>query len=148
MTRIFLRHFVFYLEVYNINYTESREVQAAVIERSQSLKEYSQFIHQVQRRKESGIAAEEALKDAIEYCVQHGILCEFLEKHGSEVRNMLYTEWNLEDACEIIREESLARGRQEGIEKAVRVLKGVLPPEVIAERFELPLEDVLRILAV
>ena len=60
----------------------------------------------------------------------------------------------------IIREESLARGRQEGIErglergrqegieKAVRVLKGVLPPEVIAERFELPLEDVLRILAV
>ena len=75
MTRIFLRHFVFYLEVYNINYTESREVQAAVIERSQSLKEYSQFIHQVQRRKESGIAAEEALKDAIEYCVQHGILC-------------------------------------------------------------------------
>ena len=65
---------------------------------------------------------------------------------------MLYTEWNLEDACEIIREESLAkglaRGRQEGIEKAVRVLKGVLPPEVIAERFELPLEDVLRILAV
>ena len=136
------------------------EVQAAVIERSQSLKEYSQFIHQVQRRKESGIAAEEALKDAIEYCVQHGILCEFLEKHGSEVRNMLYTEWNLEDACEIIREESLARGRQEGIErglergrqegieKSVRVLKGVLPPEVIAERFELPLEEVLRILAV
>ena len=77
---------------------------------------------------------------------------------------MLYTEWNLEDACEIIREESLAkglergmkegieqgltRGRQEGIEKSVRVLKGVLLPEVIAERFELPLEDVLRILAV
>lgn len=88
------------------------------------------------------------MKDAIEYRVQHGILCEFLEKHGSEVRNMLYTEWNLEDACEIIREESLACGRQEGIEKAVRVLKGVLPPEVIAERFELPLEDVLRILAV
>ena len=140
------------------------EVQAAVIERSQSPKEYSQFIHQVQRRKESGIAAEAALKDAIEYCVQHGILCEFLEKHGSEVRNMLYTEWNLEDACEVVREESLAkglergmkegieqgltRGRREGIEKAVRVLKGVLPPEVIAERFELPLEDVLRILAV
>lgn len=71
---------------------ESGEVQARVIERSQSLKDYSQFIHQVQRRKESGIAAEEALKDAIEYCVQHGILCEFLEKHGSEVRNMLYTE--------------------------------------------------------
>ena len=28
---------------------------------------------------------------------------------------MLYTEWNLEDACEIIREESLARGRQEAL---------------------------------
>lgn len=140
------------VEVYNINYIENQEVQAAVIERSQSLKEYSQFIRQVQRRKESGIGAEKALKEAIEYCVQHGILCEFLEKHGSEVRNMLYTEWNLEDACEIIREESLAkglkRGRQEGIEKSVRVLKGVLPPEVIAEKFELPLEEVLRILAV
>ena len=68
--------------------------------------------------------------------------------HGSINRSLGQEFFVQSCTCEIIREESLARGRQEGIEQAVRVLKGVLPPEVIAERFELPLEDVLRILAV
>ena len=97
-----------------------------------------------------------------------------MKKHGSEVRNMLYTEWNREDACRVAAEEAreqareqalkegLKRGLKEGIEqgivqgklegeangirKSIRTLKGILSPEVLAEKFQLPLEEVLRIL--
>ena len=63
---------------------------------------------------------------------------------------MLYTEWNMEDACRVAAEEAMERGILKGetigIQKSIRTLKGVLSPEVLAEKFQLPLEDVLRIL--
>ena len=37
----------------------------------------------------------------MEASVREGILTEFIQRHGSEVRNMLYTEFNLEDAREV-----------------------------------------------
>ena len=138
------------VDVYNVNYTENAAVQAALIERSQSLKEYSQFIYQLQLGKRQGQSFEEALIHAIDYCVEHHIMQGFLEKHGSEVRNMLYTEWNMEDACRVAAEEALERGivqgKLEGEADSIRKLKGVLSPEVLAERLQLPLEEVLHIL--
>ncbi len=95
------------VEVYNVNYTEN-VVQAALIERSQSLKEYSQFIYQLQLGKRQGQSFEEVLIHAVDYCVEHHIMQGFLETHGSEVRNMLYTEWNMEDACRVAAEEALS----------------------------------------
>ena len=75
---------------------------------------------------------------------------------------MLYTEWNMEDACRVAAEEAreqareqalkegLKRGLKEGIVQgkleSILMLKGVLSPEVLAEKFQLPLEEVLRIL--
>ena len=134
------------VDVYNVNYTENAAVQTALIERSQNLKEYSQFIYQLQLGKRQGQSFEEALIRAVDYCVEHHIMQGFLEKHGSEVRNMLYTEWNLEDACRVAAEEAREQGEANGIRKSIRTLKGVLSPEVLAEKFQLPLEDVLRIL--
>lgn len=107
------------VEVYNVNYTEHTAVQAALIERSQSLKEYSQFVYQLQQGKREGKFFEEALKDAVDYCIAHGIMCGFLEKHGSEVRNMLYTEWNMEDACRVAKEEAMEQGFAQGLEQGI-----------------------------
>ena len=63
---------------------------------------------------------------------------------------MLYTEWNIEDACRVAGEEAMERGILKGetigIQKSIRTLKDVLSPEVLAEKFQLPLEEVLRIL--
>ena len=36
-----------------------------------------------------------------------------MKKHGSEVRNMLYTEWNMEDACRVAAEEAREQGKLE-----------------------------------
>ena len=154
------------VEVYNVNYTEHAEVQTALIERSQSLKEYSQFVHQLQQSKQKGKSFEEALREAMDYCMERDIMRGFLEKHGSEVWNMLFTEWNWDDAYRIAREEAMEigmehgleegrkqgiaqgieQGKREAIQESIYILKDVVPPDVLTEKFELPLAEVLRIL--
>jgi hypothetical protein len=41
------------------------------------------------------------------------ILVYFLEKHASEVLNMLFTEWNLDDAIAVAKEEAHEESREE-----------------------------------
>jgi len=52
------------------------------------------------------MSREEAIKAAIKTCISRGIFVDFLTKHGSEVENMLLTDWNLKDALEVEREEA------------------------------------------
>jgi len=40
----------------------------------------------------------EAIRRAVVYCCDRDILEGFLEKYGTEVQNVLITEWKLEDA--------------------------------------------------
>jgi hypothetical protein len=48
----------------------------------------------------------EAVEAAIKSCVERNILVYFLEKHASEVLNMLFTEWNWDDAKQVWQEEA------------------------------------------
>jgi predicted transposase/invertase (TIGR01784 family) len=57
---------------------------------------------------------EEAMKAAIKYCIEHGVLSKFLEERSSEVINMLLTEWNWTDATEVWQQEARAEARAEG----------------------------------
>ena len=66
-------------------------------------------------------------------------MTEFLETHGSEVSNLLLEEWNMDEALKDAREE----GRVEAKQELIRALNGVLIPEVIAEKFGLPINYVL-----
>jgi len=69
-------------------------------------------------------------------------MTEFLETHGSEVSNLLLEEWNMDEALKDAREE----GREEAKQELIRALNGVLTPEVIAEKFGLPVNYVLDVL--
>ena len=142
------------VDIYNINYNQSSQL----IQKSKSLKEYSLFVHMVNVGISEGLAFGEAVTKAIRYCIAHDIMGEFLSKHGSEVENMLFTEWNMDEALAVTAEEARAEGEargrvagriegeRSGLEKAVRALDGVLSAEVIAEKFGLPLEYVQEIL--
>ena len=134
------------VDIYNINYNQSSQL----IQKSKSLKEYSLFVHMVNMGISEGLAFGDAVTKAIRYCIAHDIMGEFLSKHGSEVENMLFTEWNMDEALAVTAEEARAAGRIEGersgLEKAVRALDGVLSAEVIAEKLGLPLEYVQEIL--
>jgi len=56
---------------------------------------------------------EEGIKAAIKYCRKHDIMSELLEKNAKEILSMLYTEWNMEDALAVAREEGREKGWKE-----------------------------------
>jgi predicted transposase/invertase (TIGR01784 family) len=95
--------------VLNINEGKNEDI----VNRCKKLAEYSTFIARIHSYFKELENLEEAVKKAIKYCSRHGILKEYLEIHGSEVLNMILTEWNTEDAIAFAKEE----GREEGIEK-------------------------------
>jgi predicted transposase YdaD len=85
---------------------------------------------------------EEAMREAIRWCIAHNILKPFLETHGSEVVNMLMTEWKLEDALVVEREE----GREErGVEIAKNALAEGLPVKVIQKITGLDMETIKQL---
>ena len=94
------------LEVKVLNINEGRNEH--VVNRCRKLAEYSAFMAKARSFTDELGSKEEGIKTAIKFCVKHGILKEFLEKHSGEVLSMLLTEWNTEDCiavrCEEIRE--------------------------------------------
>jgi hypothetical protein len=95
----------------NINFEKNEKF----VQKSRTLWEYSAFVAKVREfEKELGDKGE-ALKQAVRHCRDHDILKEFLEEHGTEVMNMLMTEWNWDDALAVRYEDGIVVGREEGI---------------------------------
>jgi hypothetical protein len=121
--------------IYNIN----RGHNDPIIRRCEKLGGYSTFIAKVREyeaelaggRKPQKLSDEEkekAMTKAIRWCIDQNILKPFLETHGSEVVNMLMSEWKLEDALVVEREEGREEGREETAKNA---LAEGLPVEII-----------------
>ena len=70
------------VQVYNINPGHNGEV----LQRSETLRDYMAFITKTRENEANGMNREEAIDKAIRDCVKEGILAEYLEKYGSEVR--------------------------------------------------------------
>jgi hypothetical protein len=102
------------VKVYNVNEGHNEGIFA----KSGVLEGYAKFIEEARSRMK-GKGRDEALKEAIQYCIDHDILKDFLEEHSSEVINMLFTEWNWDDAKAVWQEEA----RQEATEKILTLVR-------------------------
>lgn len=60
------------------------------------------------------------MRRAMEDCFRQGIMTDFISEHGTEVRNLLFTEFNIEDALEVCGEENYEKGVQDGLQTGVR----------------------------
>jgi hypothetical protein len=105
------------LEVKVININGGRNERIA--RGCKTLAGYSAFVTKAQELGNSGLDKEEAIRKAVVYCREQGILKEFLERHGTEVINMLMTEWKMEDALEVRFSEGWEGGMEKGIEKGI-----------------------------
>jgi DNA-binding transcriptional regulator YhcF (GntR family) len=79
-----------------------------ILNRCETLRMYSEFVEQVKKELRPNMSREElekVLQKVINYCIGKGILKEYLEKHSTEVRNMLYTKWNWKDYVAVQKEE-------------------------------------------
>lgn len=63
----------------------------------------------------SGLSLEKAIKAVIHAGKQGKAMQEFLNNHGNEVENMLFTEWDWDDALKVQREEGIAEGLAKGL---------------------------------
>ncbi len=92
-----------------------------------------------------GVSRDEAIRQAIKSSLDAGIMVDFIKEHGSEVENMLFTEFNVDDALEVRYEEGVEEGMEKGLAKGeymkliqlvLRKLKKEKSPAEIAEELE------------
>jgi len=100
-------------KVYNINKGRNDDI----VSKSPTLSGYSELVAEVNKNCKTMELAD-AIVAAIKTCVSKGILLSFLESHASEVLNMLFTEWNLEDAIAVAKEEAWEDAWEKAEEKA------------------------------
>jgi len=98
------------VRVVNINPNGNKEL----LKKSKTLNDYTAFVERVRHNRSVGIELRDAISEAIKWGVEEGILMGFLQLYGSEVQNMLFTEFNIDIAKEVWQEESRAEGRTEG----------------------------------
>jgi predicted transposase/invertase (TIGR01784 family) len=103
------------VSVYNINDGHN----AKILKKSKSLQDYAFLVARVKESIANGISLDKAGTEAVKYCIKHDIMAEYLLKNGSEVENMLFTEFNMDDAKEIWYEEGMEDGIEKGIEQGI-----------------------------
>ena len=94
----------------NINYGHNCEL----MDRCHVLEEYVQFVEVSRQYMADGLAVKEALEQAIQYCMEHGILYETLRDYRAEVLGMLLEEFDVDKYERTIRKE----GMEEGVERS------------------------------
>jgi len=125
------------VSVVNINKGRNEDI----LERCEVLRDYAAFIGEVRAHQQAGLTLQDSITSAIDICIGKGILAEYLKSNSSEVRNMIFTEFNLEEAKEVwLEEERLKMAREmfmEGIslEKIVRISS--LPLDTLKEKLQL-----------
>ena len=134
------------VKVININLP----VNHKLLKQCRPLYEYSWFIQHIKDYMAQEKNLDKALKKTIEDCEREGIMVDFVRKHGSEAVNMLFTQWNLEDALEVRYEEGLEDGEEKGkMLKLIQLVKQKLQKgkslEQIADEVEESIDLVEKI---
>ena len=101
------------VEVININHGQNEEF----LKSCKIINEYSWFVFYVRKfyekdKKHKG----ESFRKAIEYCIEHDILKEYLEANMSEVCNFLIAEYDYDTDVAVQRDEAYKVGVEAGIE--------------------------------
>ena len=100
-----------FVKVININLPAGH----TILQQCRPLYEYSWFIQRVREHLQEGCERDFAITLAIKDCEEAGIFAEFVREHGTEAVNMLFTQFNMEDALEVRYEEGFEDGEQQGL---------------------------------
>ena len=123
----------------NINEGHNRNL----MEQCHTLREYAQYVAKVReyaRNNELDIAVEQAVNE----CIQKGILAEFLRKYKSEVIAMSIFEYDKEEEEKKLRKAEYEAGKEAGIREGIKTMLDMekYSLEEIAEVFHVSVEEV------
>lgn len=106
----------------NINCGHNR----LLMEKCRVLKEYAEFVAMTRVYMHERRNKEEALAEAVDYCIENGILKEFLIKNRAEVLGMLLEEFDVKKYERTLRGEGREEGRKEGREEGIQLTVEIL----------------------
>ena len=105
---------------FNINYG----LNHPLLDKCRYLKDYSTLVGKVKEGFVNGLSLHDSIIQAVNFCVDHNIMKQFLLDNEREVFNMLALQWKLEDAQKAWFLEGRDEGIDIGIEKvALNMLK-------------------------
>lgn len=122
------------LKVLTLNINEGHNSQ--LLEQCQILREYAQYVAKV--REYAGTTdLDTAVEQAVNDCIQNGILAEFLRKNKSEVIAMSIFEYDKEEEERKLRKAEYEAGREAGLKEGIQeivqnMLRAGETPEKIA----------------
>ena len=79
---------------FNINYGSEQPI----LDKCHYLKEYSILVGKVKKGLASGLSLRNSIIRAVNYCIDHDVMKQFLLENQKEVFNMLALQWNINDA--------------------------------------------------
>lgn len=94
----------------NVNYGHNQEIMSQCLK----LYEYAYLIDQIRKLLAKGKQLKAAVDCAVQHCIEHGILADFLRKHRAEVTNVILTEYDHERHIKNEKQNSYLEGRKEG----------------------------------
>ena len=117
--------------VYNINRGNNEELMDAC----QTLREYALYVERVRiYAKQMPLA--EAVEKAVDYCIEAGILTEFLRRNRAEAIKVSIYEYDEELHFRTLKEEGREEGREEGFEQGVNLLNQLNSILIEADRLD------------
>ncbi len=126
------------VHVINVNY----EKGARILERCQTLKEYSLFIHKVRLLCDEYDDLDSAIEAGITECIRDGVLTDFLKKNRGEIMSFLHVQLSQEEREEIREQDGFIKGRQEGIKEGI--IEGIIETAKKMKAIGIPLEQIIE----
>lgn len=106
------------------------------------LKEYAEFTERVREEMTKVLSLEEAVENAVDYCIRNDILAEFLSVHRAEVCEVILSEYNEELHIASEKEISWEEGKKEGIKEGLKEGIKALIMENLEE--QIPKEQIIQ----
>lgn len=121
---------------FNINYG----LPQPLLKNCRYLNDYSTLVGKVKEGIRLGLSRRDAISCAVKFCLDKGIMGNYLIEHAEEVFNMLALEWNMDDALQARFEEGRNEGRDEERESvAIKMLRKGKSIEEVQEFTDLPI---------
>ena len=111
------------------------------------LSDYSTLVGKVKEGIRLGLTRRDAIRRAVQFCLDNNIMRDYLLRHSEEVFDMLALEWNLNDALQARFEEGYEDGHNKGINAgiesvALNMLRSGMTVETIQEFTRLSFERI------
>ncbi len=97
----------------NINYGHNKKL----MDSCRNLFEYAFLIEEIRKNLRLGTPLASAVDQAVEICINEGILKTFLLRHRAEVKNVILEEFDWKKQIQLERKESYGEGLELGLER-------------------------------